>query len=262
MCTLTIYASGGHRIVTMNRDEQRQRHELELLHDVQEDDGTRVVYPVDGASHGTWMGVNNHGLVMCLLNRYQNEAGYTDARQSRGHIIPECLKQGSFRKAAEHLEKLDPSGCNPFDLFVMGPGDNRHFQWTGEDYANEEFTVAPWYMFTSSSLPDAIEFRWKQFKAWRSEIGERATDAEEILRGFHLIQVEKRKHHSVLMERENAHTKSVVQADIQGGKLELRYFPDILERLHENPLSLTLTLNKYPKHLLKRICSLFPPVPS
>ena len=43
--------------------------------------------------------------------------------------------------------------------------------------------------------------------------------------------------HSVLMEREKSHTRSVIQADIEGKKIQVKYIPDILENAIDLPLS-------------------------
>ena len=70
MCTLTVYSGKKRCVVTMNRDELRTRKEAGVLHSKSIND-IRFFHPVDLVSGGTWFGVNNQGVILALLNRYQ-----------------------------------------------------------------------------------------------------------------------------------------------------------------------------------------------
>jgi hypothetical protein len=229
VCTLTIYSGKKRCVVTMNRDELRTRKESGLLHS---HSGThaRLHYPVDVASGGTWFGVNNRGVILCLLNRY--EAPQREGARSRGDIVPRALEQGGFDKVADWLQKLDASPYNPFDAFLVTRKKIMRFSWDGYRYSVDSPEPRHWTLFSSSGLmtEEVTAFRQSFFRAWSQEIGKKLTDADEILRGFHLIQIDGMETHSVLMERERSHTKSVIQAVLEGKSLKLRYFPDILEK--------------------------------
>ena len=236
MCTLTVYSGKKRCVVTMNRDELRTRKEAGVLHS-KSSNGVRLFYPVDLVSGGTWFGVNNKGVTLALLNRYQ--APQKENPKSRGDIIPGALAQGGRLAVKSWLQQLPYADYNPFDLFLISKKQVMHFAWDAEQYVSESIDFKHWFMVTSSSLmtEEVIAYRQNLFKAWSSEMGKKLAASEEILRGFHLIQFEGMETHSVLMEREKSHTRSVIQADLDGEKMQLKYIPDILENSLDAPLA-------------------------
>ena len=108
-----------------------------------------------------------------------------------------------------------------------------HYTWDGVAWSGQQPEFKHWYMFTSSYIHagEVSAFRESFFDAWSKEVGKKLIEADEILRGFHLIQIEGMESRSVLMERDRSHTKSIIQADIHGHELTLRYFPEVLEKM-------------------------------
>lgn len=236
MCTLTIYSGKKRCVVTMNRDELRTRKETGLLYS-RTKTNARLHYPVDVASGGTWFGVNNKGVILCLLNRYQSPQQAKAA--SRGDIIPRALEQGGFDAVAEWLKCLSFVAYNPLDLFLVSKKNFLHFSWDGKSGKWEKPEFRHWYLFASSALmtDEVLAFRKDFFQAWSQEMGKKLTDADEILRGFHLIQIDGMESHSPLMEREKSHTKSIIQADLEGKTLKLKYIPEVLQKSLDAPLA-------------------------
>ena len=235
MCTLTVYSGKKRCIVTMNRDELRTRNEAGILHSTSAGE-TRLFYPVDAVSGGTWFGVNNKGVILGLLNRYQ--APETQEAVTRGTIIPEALAQGNAHAVAEWLAAIDYRSRNPFDLFLVSRKAVQHFSWDGQDYLVSDVSFKHWFMFSSSAIQteEVIAFRSSFFQAWHLEVGKKVDDSDEIIRGFHMIQIPGMEGHSVLMDRDMAHTKSVIQADLMGKQLTLKYIPDVQEQSLDAPL--------------------------
>lgn len=223
-------------MVTMNRDELRTRKEAGLLHSRSHND-TRLFYPVDVLSSGTWFGANNRGVILAILNRYH--APETPDAISRGGIIPSALEKGGLEDVRVFLQELNYSAYNPFDLFLVGKKYVEQFSWDGEHYLAAQKSFKHWFMFTSSSLKtrEVIAYRQNLFDAWSSEMGKKLIDASELLRGYHMIQFDGMETHSVLMEREKSHTKSIMQADVEGKKLSLKYLPAIFEKSIDAPLT-------------------------
>jgi hypothetical protein len=83
---------------------------------------------------------------------------------------------------------------------------------------------------------EVIAFRQNFFQAWHEEIGKKLADPDEILRGFHLIQIDGMESHSPLMEREFSHTKSIIQADFNARAMQLKYLPNVLDHFPVSPL--------------------------
>ena len=235
MCTLTIYSGKKRCVVTMNRDELRTRRETGLIYSRSVNSG-RLFYPVDISSGGTWFGVNNRGVILCLLNRYHAPA--MSSAKSRGEIIPRALEEGSSTDVEAWLRKIPFADFNPFDLFLVAKKKVMRFSWNGSTYSAKDVEFKHWYMASSSAMSteDVIAFRQSFFQAWSEEVGKKLANPDEILRGFHLIQIEGMETHSVLMEREKSHTKSVVQAAIDGRDMTLKYIPDVLEKILDSPL--------------------------
>src|SRR3989304_1370559 len=90
MCTLiALYrvVSGYDLIVGMNRDEERTRPSWppQLI------EGTpKIVAPRDARAGGTWIGMNEQGLITALSNR---RGKISETAKSRGLLILEVLRQ-------------------------------------------------------------------------------------------------------------------------------------------------------------------------
>src|SRR6185312_11981515 len=69
MCTVSwIHAREGYQLLC-NRDERHTRRPAQAP-TVRQNGGVRFIAPIDGEEGGSWIGVNEFGLTLCLLNRY------------------------------------------------------------------------------------------------------------------------------------------------------------------------------------------------
>src|SRR3982751_1081178 len=69
MCTVSwIRTREGYQLLC-NRDERHTRRPAQAP-TVREDQGVQFIAPIDGDEGGSWIGVNQFGLTLCLLNRY------------------------------------------------------------------------------------------------------------------------------------------------------------------------------------------------
>lgn len=235
MCTLTVFKHSHGFLVTMNRDERRGRQEPGRLQEVSMADAN-LVYPVDGESGGTWIGINNHGVLLCLLNHYSESSGDPEAspaggRQSRGVIIPAALRIGVEEEVEQHLQHLQPESFQPFDLFLVSARRHLHFVWDGSCFSQSTMHVSPWFMFTSSAFRSdgVLSYRQNLFREWlRSEASKE--NPEQVLETFHLAQNSRHKESSVLMARKHSHTKSVVQVGYEQHAAGMRYYPEVWKR--------------------------------
>lgn len=130
MCTLiALYrvVPGYDLIVGMNRDEDRTRPSTppQLI------DGTpQIVAPRDARAGGTWIGVNEQGLVAALSNRRGKKS--TSAK-SRGLLMFEILRQTAPRGAAIAIDReVRAAEYNFFNLFVATRDDLRFFSYDGQ----------------------------------------------------------------------------------------------------------------------------------
>lgn len=242
MCTLSIHVGKKRSVITMNRDERRNREESGMIHS-RSANGVRAFYPVDNLSGGTWFGINDRGVVLAILNRYQDVSPVTNPL-SRGGIIPTALGQGDFESVNRWLGAQDYASFSPFDLFLIGRKQFCRFIWNGVALSVRDVRVKHWFLFTSSFInaEEVTAYRKNIFAAWSKEVGKKLTDPEEVLRGFHLIQIEGMESQSVLMEREHSHTKSIIQAELGKEDVVLKYFPEVLKNLMSAPLLETVAV--------------------
>jgi uncharacterized protein with NRDE domain len=117
MCTLAIYFRATREwpvVIAANRDELLERPAADpttLL------DSPHVVGGRDLKAGGTWLGINEYGLVAGLLNRRSDAAPNPDAR-SRGLLCLDALKFATAADAAAFTRAQRGADYNPFNLLI------------------------------------------------------------------------------------------------------------------------------------------------
>lgn len=124
MCTLAIYFQVFPEfpvIIAANRDEYLARPALpptSLL------DRPHVVGGKDLVANGTWLGMNEFGLVAGLLNRSRASYGEPDpALRSRGLLCLDALRHRTATEAAKFVRRQRGADYNPFNLLVASAND-------------------------------------------------------------------------------------------------------------------------------------------
>ena len=74
----------------------------------------------DRIAGGTWLGINEYGLMAGLLNR-QSPHPPDPTRRSRGLLCLDALQHASATQAANALAKIAPENYNPFTLVLSDP---------------------------------------------------------------------------------------------------------------------------------------------
>ena len=74
-------------------------------------------FQVEHCLKGTWFGINQDGLAMALLNRYQDPI--KDTKLSRGRFIPKLLLEKNFEAIKNKFQKLHDQNDNSFDLIIL-----------------------------------------------------------------------------------------------------------------------------------------------
>ena len=114
MCTVTwIRSASGYELLS-NRDEKRTRAPARRPR-ILEHGGVRFIAPIDGDCGGTWVGVNEFGLALCLLNG----TGPARGRTSRGLLVLDLLTSPSLCAARERVLAIDASAYGPFTLVMI-----------------------------------------------------------------------------------------------------------------------------------------------
>jgi hypothetical protein len=88
-------------------------------------DRADVVAGRDELAGGSWLGVNDHGVVAGILNRH-GSLGPAPGHRSRGELVLEALDHADAKAAAGALSELDARAYRTFNLIVA---DNRDAFW-------------------------------------------------------------------------------------------------------------------------------------
>jgi Transport and Golgi organisation 2 len=81
-----------------------------------------VVAGLDVQAGGSWLGVNDDGVVAAVLNRV-GSLGPALGKRSRGELVLEALDHADAAAAAKALADLDPDAYRPFNLLVADARD-------------------------------------------------------------------------------------------------------------------------------------------
>jgi hypothetical protein len=210
MCTLILLRRPGHDwplLVAANRDEQRARPSKPPGRHWA--DRPEVVAGLDLTAGGSWLGVNDYGLVAAVMNR-EGTLGPAPGKRSRGELVLEALDHAEAGEAAGALADLHPDAYRPFNLVVAdacaaywvrhgGDGEIRvhpispglHMLAASEldDTGNGRIRsyLEP---FRRAPVPDPSAGRWDTWKAlladrgYPAEAGPRAAMSLDLGQGF------------------------------------------------------------------------------
>jgi len=231
MCTVTLVPLPGESGVPAgirfmcNRDESRDRPAA-LAPVTKTFNRTRAVFPVDAVSEGTWVAVNDAGLIMTLLNRNPTDMRGVvfPGKISRGGIIPSLLHADSLAQALELIDQIDGSLYPPFRLVVADTQTIVDVVSGADGLAVNRDSISYPVMLTSSGLGDEIvEGPRRRLFNHTFEYDRHAGPAQQD--EYHRHQWGDHPELSVAMEREDAITVSVTTIDLSAQSAVLTYRP-------------------------------------
>lgn len=179
MCTLVILFQPGRRwplVLAGNRDEMRDRPSTPPGRHWPAQ--PEVTAGLDHLGGGTWLGMNQTGVVATVMNR-EGTLGPADGKQSRGDLVLRALRQPTAQAALEELQAITPDDYRAFNLFI---GDRQSCFWLrhqGEGEGNPLacFPIEPGlHMLTSRELDDSshprIQFWLPLFRSAQAPVPE------------------------------------------------------------------------------------------
>ena len=184
--------------------------------------GVRYVAPVDGDFGGSWVGVNEFGLTLCLLNNYdERPAAPAPDQRSRGLLLTALMDCRSVAQVRARLsEASDLSHYRPFTMLVLAPGVPAFAaRWADSRLTFEDNPAMP---LTSSSFDGGrvCEARKNLFR----RMGAAGVGVSvEMLRLFHRSHEPARGPFSVCMHREDAATVSFSRVRVGERLVEFEY---------------------------------------
>jgi len=123
MCTVVILRRADHRwpvLIAANRDEMLDRPWSPPARHWP--DRSDVVAGRDELAGGTWLGMNDEGVVAAVMNR-PGSLGPAEDKRSRGELVLDALDHAEAGAAAEAMSHIDPQAYRPFNLVVADAHD-------------------------------------------------------------------------------------------------------------------------------------------
>jgi Transport and Golgi organisation 2 len=225
MCTVSWLRQPEGYVLLCNRDERHTRKPASGPR-VSSRRGVSCVAPVDGDHGGSWIGANQFGLTLCLLNRYGDWSSDPDRDYtSRGLLLTDLLDSRHSQQVSERLTDVALDRFQPFTMLALS-GDVAPIliDWNGRDCAIQLDAEARMPL-TSSSLkdPNVIALRRRLFADMLAHRGR--LDAE-LLSQFHRSHLPERGPYSVCMHRDDANTVSLSTVTVTPDSVKFIYHPN------------------------------------
>lgn len=166
MCVLLIgwqLRNHPYLVVAANRDEARGRPSSSPA--LERHGARRALLPRDQQAGGTWLGVNDAGLVLAITNRVDGD--HQADRPSRGQLPLAAMGLDSASAVRRMLEaKLAAARFNSFNLFVADPQEAWVASWNGKldfvDLAPGTYVLTNAHGLGELSVPEFHGLPWSQ----------------------------------------------------------------------------------------------------
>ena len=159
MCTIVVLRRPGGNwplFLAANRDEMADRPWLPPgRHWPNRPD---VVAGRDMLGGGSWLGINNHGVIAAVMNR-TGSLGPDPTKRSRGELVLEALDHADASIAAEALSEVDAGSYRPFNLVVADSHTALWLRSTGAGVVEAAAIPEGVSMLTARDLNDSASPR-------------------------------------------------------------------------------------------------------
>lgn len=220
MCTVTIIPKGKNDFVlTSNRDEAP--HRVSLAPEVYTINDTKLVFPKDELSGGTWVGVSEKNRMVCVLNgAFESHKRKVSYRLSRGVVAKDFLLAEFINTAVDTYNLID---IEPFTMILVDWNSSLKFYelvWDGTVKHFSELPLKP-KIWSSSTLYN-IEMKNERY-AWFENFKSKQVLNASTLMEFHKTAGKNNVDYGVIMDRGFVKTTSITQIEKSQHKFEMRY---------------------------------------
>jgi hypothetical protein len=165
MCTLIICREKGALRLAANRDERLDRPSAPpCWHPRPGVEGGAGLWPVDLEAGGTWIGLNEAGVVAAITNRFWTSVARS--RPSRGRWVPAALAHQEATRALEALGKLvRPEEENGFHLLVADRSGGAILVCDGARLRRVPLPLGP-TVVTERSFGPSMPDRERRLRQW------------------------------------------------------------------------------------------------
>lgn len=220
MCTVTIVPIGKNDFVlTSNRDEAP--HRVSIAPEVYTINNTKLLFPKDQLSGGTWIGVSEKNRMVCVLNggfvKHKREINY---RLSRGVVAKDFLI-ADFIKPTINTYNL--SNIEPFTMVIVDWNSALKLYelvWDGTSKHFSELPLEP--RIWSSSTLYSFEMKKERYE-WFENFKSSQNLVANTLLEFHKTAGGNNLDFGVVMDRGFVKTTSITQIQKSEDKLDMVY---------------------------------------
>ena len=223
MCTLSwLYKKDGVHIF-FNRDEAKTRPQALLPAIYSNPTKHKYIMPTDAQAYGSWIGVTEAGIGLCLLNFYQGKTPH-GVLISRGLLVKALLEIASKQDMLNYLHTRIWSQYAPFTLVLFFPDEKQPstFCWDGESFNSVQINSP--YTSSGVDFPEVSRVRQDTFSKY---FALKMADSEQIkiekIRLFHASHEPERSKYSVCMHRSDANTVSFSEINITSQSVYFDY---------------------------------------
>jgi len=241
MCTVTIFPKGNDDfIITSNRDETPNR--ISLLPEIYTINNSKILFPKDEISDGTWIGVSDKNRMLCLLNGgFKIHERQTEYRLSRGVVVKELLVSENI---VEAISSFDFHDIEPFTLVISDWNEHLKFMelvWDGSDKYFNSLPLEPRIWSSSTLYSESMKNeRNKWFESFKKE---NILNSESLLH-FHKTAGQNNLDYGVVMDRGFVKTTSITQIEKSDDLVEMRYIDLKTDLLYKSPFRIPLVVDE------------------
>ena len=187
----------------------------------------RFLAPIDPAEGGTWILVNEFGLVLALLNNYQANTEPRGAPISRGRLVLDLAEASGLAALSAGLGRAELARYRGFHLLVLPPAEPAAlFDWDGLALRREDRPDAQRPLISSGH--DLPGVRRRRLETFRLQVLEANGPEEQRLRDFLASgppagAPEPVGAYAVRMSRPDARTVSQTEVFVDSERVRLRY---------------------------------------
>lgn len=222
MCTVLFTPLRRGYLLGMNRDEQRTRVTAQSPRH-RAIDGRKTIFPSEPGG-GTWVGVNDAGVSLALVNWYAVAAEVRDPPVTRGRVVRETLSADNADAVEARLRELPLDRLRPFRLIGVFPGEAMVNVWSW-DHQQLNQLRHPWRPgIWASSGHDERGAQAIRTRVFRQALRQPDAGSPAWLRrllGSHLPTAGA---HSICMHRTDAATVSRTEIQVSDRRARLEYW--------------------------------------
>lgn len=223
MCTVTFIARRNGYALGMNRDEKLIRAaglppRLTYLN------GHAILAPSEPGG-GTWIGVNDTGVTLALINWNSVTSRVAGQAVSRGEVVKLALPSDSPALVDATLNELLLPRVNPFRLIGVFPACKAVVEWRWNlqhlERRDHRWRTNTW-VSSGFDEPGAQQTRGKAF---RETLRQKTAGSTDWLRRLHRSHGPECGPYSTCMHREDAATVSYSEVTVSRQTAKMRYAP-------------------------------------